>query len=129
MRDRCRHAALMHKLQPKIRQYHGHEIALLDCSGHAFPRHFHEEYVICLNLAGHESIWVEGHTLEAEAGGFTLYNPGEVQASHATTREWRFLALYVTPPFMNTLFGPDAHPLSNAVCSTQDHWPTAAATS
>ncbi len=30
------------------------ELTHLDCSGHAFPKHFHNEYVIGVNTYGHE---------------------------------------------------------------------------
>lgn len=86
----------------------GHvELAHLDCSGHAFPKHFHNEYIIGANTCGHEQIWIDGKLAEAGLNDLTLYNPGEVQASYASGSEWSFVSLYLEPRFMEQSMGID----------------------
>ncbi len=92
---------------PVIRKGAGHEIALLDCTGHHFPPHYHDEIVLSLNLSGLERVNLQGREFLARPGDFTLYNPGDVQSSHAVAGRWRFISLYVQPSFAASLFDPD----------------------
>ncbi len=75
----------------------GIEIARLDCTGHAFPKHAHDEFVVGANLVGREHIWLDGRTHEAERAQVTLYNPGQVQAADARNEPWSFVSLYLEP--------------------------------
>lgn len=79
------------------RSLDGIEIARLDCTGHTFPKHAHDEFVIGANIVGREHIWLDRRNLEAERGQVTLYNPGEVQAADARGEPWSFVSLYVEP--------------------------------
>jgi AraC family transcriptional regulator, chemosensory pili system protein ChpD len=61
-----------------------------------FPKHTHDEFVISANLNGHEHVWIDGKTFEADLGTLTTYNPGEVQSSIAVCGgTWRCASLYV----------------------------------
>ena len=79
----------------------------------AFPKHTHDEFVISANMEGAERIWLDGRTLEAEAGDVTAYNPGALQASHGLARagtRWRFVSLYAEPGFVAQALGLQAPP-------------------
>lgn len=80
-----------------IRRLPGVEIAYLDGTGHAFPKHSHDEFVIGANIVGRESIWLDGKSLDASIDEVTVVNPGQLQASEAGGRVWRFVSLYVEP--------------------------------
>ena len=80
-----------------IRRLPGVEIAYLDGTGHCFPKHSHDEFVIGANIVGRESIWLDGKCLDASIDEVTVVNPGQLQASEAGGRDWRFVSLYVDP--------------------------------
>lgn len=80
-----------------IRRLPGFEIASLDGTGHSFPKHSHDEFVIGANIVGRESIWLDGKSLDASIDEVTVVNPGQLQASEAGGRDWRFVSLYVDP--------------------------------
>ncbi|KQT65854.1 hypothetical protein ASG54_03385 [Aureimonas sp. Leaf460] len=86
------------------RKFHGIEVASLDCAGSAFAPHFHDEFVLSVNVCGSERIRLDRKALEAGEREITLYNPAQVQSSHAVSREWRFLSLYVDPSVLNESF-------------------------
>lgn len=81
------------------------ELAHLNCPGHVFPKHFHEEYVIGVNTSGFEKIWISGKQAAAGLTDVTLYNPGEVQTSHAAGPDWSFVSLYIEPSYVSDMFG------------------------
>ena len=83
------------------------EIALLDCTGHRFPKHFHNEYVIGVNLVGGESIWLDGKQEEVSQQGITVYNPGEIQSSAPLADKWAFVSIYFDEDYYTSKFGRD----------------------
>lgn len=83
------------------------ELAYLDCSGHTFPKHYHDDYVIGINTSGHEKIFIDGKTTEAGLDELTLYNPGEVQSSYAASTQWSFVSLHASPSLVQDSFAPD----------------------
>lgn len=83
------------------------EIALLDCSKHSFPKHYHDEYVIGVNLIGGETIWVDGNTHQVDNNDITLCNPGEVQASKPLAADWKFISIYFDEYYIKSLFGEE----------------------
>jgi AraC family transcriptional regulator, chemosensory pili system protein ChpD len=89
----------------------GLEIALLDCEGHSFAKHAHDEFVIGANLIGREHIWLDGKSLEAERDELTLYNPGQVQAGDARNAPWTFVSLYCDSEWVQAVLG-----LAREVC-------------
>lgn len=80
-----------------MRRLDGVEIASLDGTGHAFPKHSHDEFVIGANIAGRESIWLDGRNHDAATEEVTMVNPGQLQSSQAGGQVWRFVSLYVAP--------------------------------
>lgn len=86
------------------RNLSGIEVARLDCGGHHFAPHFHDEFVLGVNLRGHERIRLDRKALEAGEGEITLYNPAQVQSSQPVSSEWQFLSLYVDPAFLSDAF-------------------------
>ncbi|PKO66821.1 MAG: hypothetical protein CVU22_14185 [Betaproteobacteria bacterium HGW-Betaproteobacteria-16] len=86
------------------RRFDGMEVARFDHGGQSFAPHFHDEFVLSVNLNGHEKIKLDRQTLEAEKGAITLYNPGQVQSSHAISEEWEFLSLYLDPDLLPEAF-------------------------
>jgi AraC-like DNA-binding protein len=50
---------------------------------HAYPRHSHDYYVICLIDRGRQSFMHEGRKYFTPAGGLILINPGEVHTGEA----------------------------------------------
>jgi AraC family chemosensory pili system transcriptional regulator ChpD len=83
----------------------GLEIAYLDCTGRAFAKHAHDEFVIGANVVGREHIWLDGASHEAQTAEVTLYNPGQVQAGDARNNPWAFFSLYVEPAWLRAQFG------------------------
>lgn len=86
------------------RHFPGIEVARLDCGGHSFAPHFHDEFVLSINLHGHERIRLDRKAFEAGEREITLYNPAQVQSSHAISDEWQILSLYVDPTFLADSF-------------------------
>ncbi len=86
------------------RQFDGLEVASLDCAGRAFAPHFHDEFVLGVNIRGAERIRLDGKGFEAAERDITLYNPAQIQSSSALGREWRFLSLYVDPALLRDAF-------------------------
>ncbi|PKH22346.1 AraC family transcriptional regulator [Enterobacterales bacterium CwR94] len=68
-----------------------------------FPRHTHDEYVLCANLSGVEHIWLDGRELTAHAGDITLYNPGSVQGSSFGDDAVEFISLHIPQPLIAAL--------------------------
>ena len=50
---------------------------------HAYPRHSHNYYVICLIDSGEQSFWHEGRQHYTPPGGVILINPGAVHTGEA----------------------------------------------
>jgi len=50
---------------------------------HAYPRHSHDYYVICLIDSGRQSFWHEGRQHFTPPGGVILINPGAVHTGEA----------------------------------------------
>ncbi|WP_343463313.1 AraC family transcriptional regulator [Pantoea sp.] len=73
----------------------GIEYSRVSASASRFPRHWHDEYVICANLSGREAIWLEGRELEAVAGQVTVYNPGSIQSSCFSTAPVHFISVHL----------------------------------
>ena len=86
------------------RQFPGLEVASLDCAGWTFTPHFHDEFVLGVNVQGAERIRLDGESLEAGERDITLYNPAQVQSSSALGPEWQFLSLYVDPTVLRDAF-------------------------
>jgi AraC-like DNA-binding protein len=50
---------------------------------HAYPRHSHDYYVLCLIDSGRQSFWHAGQRHLTPAGGVILINPGDVHTGEA----------------------------------------------
>ncbi len=50
---------------------------------HAYPRHSHDYYVICIIDSGQQSFWHEGREHFTRPGGVILINPGAVHTGEA----------------------------------------------
>ncbi len=87
------------------RAFAGIEIALFDCTGHAFSKHSHDEFVIGANFVGREHIWLDRRNHEAGRDQVTLYNPGQVQAADGHNAPWRFVSFYLDPRAVAQLAG------------------------
>lgn len=90
------------------RQIRGMEVARIDHSGRSFAPHFHDEFVLSVNVQGHERLVLDGVSMEAGAGDVTLYNPAQVQSSEVVGGDWNFLSLYITPERLAVLCGVHA---------------------
>src|SRR5215216_74273 len=72
---------------------------------HAYPRHSHEYYVICLIERGHQSFTHKGTKHSTSAGGVILINPGAVHTGEAVDRQgFEMRSLYPTTSLMETAF-------------------------
>jgi len=54
---------------------------------HAYPRHSHDYYVICLIDQGRQSFWYEGRRHFTPPGGLILINPGAVHTGEPAAAE------------------------------------------
>lgn len=73
----------------------GIECSRVSASDSGFPRHLHDEYVVCANLSGREAIWLDGKSYEAVAGQVTVYNPSSVQASQFSVEPVNFISVHL----------------------------------
>lgn len=68
---------IRHNNQLDVGHLHAHYIQ------HAYPRHSHDYYVICLIERGHQSFTHKGEKHLTPAGGIILINPGAVHTGEA----------------------------------------------
>jgi AraC-like DNA-binding protein len=81
----------------------GAELAYTSYGRHAFPRHFHEEYVIAIMVRGVERLRHDGNTDLVSAGHLILLNPGQVHENGAVDDGgFAYRTLYVPPSQMQT---------------------------
>ena len=73
---------------------------------HAFPRHSHDYYVVCLVKRGRQSFTHQGAKYFTPAGGVILINPGAVHTGEATDEAgFEMVCLYPTTAHMqNAVF-------------------------
>ena len=72
---------------------------------HAYPRHSHDYYVICLIERGHQSFMHKGTQYSTTGGGVILINPGAVHTGEAADRQgFEMRSLYPTTSLMETAF-------------------------
>jgi AraC-like DNA-binding protein len=72
---------------------------------HAYPRHSHDYYVICLIERGNQSFTHRGTKHSTPAGGVILINPGAVHTGEAADRQgFEMRSLYPTTSLMETAF-------------------------
>ena len=93
------------RLKTRIWRSGSAEIALLNCTGHRFPKHFHDEYVIGVNIVGGESIWLDGKQEDVDQHGITVFNPGEIQSSAPLVDDWAFVSVYFDEEYYTANFG------------------------
>jgi AraC family chemosensory pili system transcriptional regulator ChpD len=81
----------------KFRRFSRFEVAEFNCPEHIFPKHSHDEFVLGTNLMGRESVTLDRRSFDATTDQLTLYNPAQVQSSHAISAEWSFVSIYLRP--------------------------------
>ncbi len=70
---------------------------------HAFPRHSHDYYVICLVKQGFQSFTHQGTKYFTPPGGVILINPGAVHTGEAADEKcFEMLCLYTTTSYMQS---------------------------
>src|SRR5512142_2967886 len=80
-----------HHAQLDLGYLHAHYVR------HAYPRHSHDYYVICLIERGRQSFLHEGTNYVTPPGGVILINPGAVHTGEAVDeRGFEMLSLYPT---------------------------------
>jgi AraC-like DNA-binding protein len=79
---------------------------------HAYPRHSHDYYVICLIARGHQSFTHQGTKHLTPPGGVIFINPGEVHTGEAADQQgFELRSLYPTTSLMETAaFELTGHP-------------------
>jgi AraC family chemosensory pili system transcriptional regulator ChpD len=87
------------------RQIGGVEIVFMDCTQHAFAKHTHDEFVIGVNTCGRKWIWLDRKVSEADERDVTIYNPGEIQASHGFCQPWSLFSIAFEPRVLEDVFG------------------------
>jgi AraC-like DNA-binding protein len=71
---------------------------------HAYPRHSHDYYVICLIERGHQSFTHEGTKYFTPPGGVILINPGVVHTGEAADEAgFEMRSIYPTTSHMQTV--------------------------
>src|SRR5260370_32232125 len=69
---------------------------------HAYPRHSHDYYVICLIERGRQSFTHQGTKYFTPPGGVILINPGAVHTGEAADEHrFQMRSLYPTPAHMH----------------------------
>jgi AraC-like DNA-binding protein len=70
----------------------------------AFPRHFHDCFVVCVNERGAHASWYRGNTVIIPAGAITVVSPGEVHTGCPVPGfPWHYRAMYVDAELLATL--------------------------
>lgn len=93
------------------------EAAWVKAAQASFPRHTHDEYVLCANLCGVERVWLDGKVCDVGAGSVTLYNPLAVQGSEFGPQGVEYVSLHLDAQALhrvvldNQLDGPQACPV------------------
>ncbi|WP_058960273.1 helix-turn-helix transcriptional regulator [Type-E symbiont of Plautia stali] len=88
----------------------GIECSRVNAIGSRFPRHLHDEYVICANLSGREEIWLDGKVSDVFAGQVTIYNPVAVQSSLFSNDPVSFISIHLPQAVLTERFGTTATP-------------------
>jgi len=94
---------------------------------HAYPRHSHDYYVICVIEQGLQSFWHNGKKHITPPGGVILINPGDVHTGEAVDNlGFKMRSIYPTLTHMQTLTSeltghPQKLPFFNSV-RVDDHW-------
>lgn len=105
--------------------YGGRGFTLFHASGPHASRpltpHFHDEYLICAQLAGHEECVVAGKQLTFEPGDVVLINPQQVHTGNARgSHEVDYITLYVDRTVVTGLaaeLSVDRAPEFTAICA------------
>lgn len=90
--------------------HNGIECSRVNTRGGRFPRHLHDEYVICANLSGREEIWLDGKIADVFAGQVTLYNPASIQAS-VFSQQVEFVSIHLPQSTLTDLLGTAQAPV------------------
>lgn len=70
----------------------------------AFPPHFHETYVVCVDERGAHASWYRGANHIVPERVLTLVPPGEVHTGHRVPgHAWHYRAVYPSPGLMRRL--------------------------
>jgi AraC-like DNA-binding protein len=79
---------------------------------HAYPRHTHDYYVICVVDRGRQSFTHAGRKHYTPVGGLILINPGEAHTGEAAVEEgFSIRCLYPTPQQMRSALGGEQRDL------------------
>jgi AraC-like DNA-binding protein len=88
---------IWHNLQLDVRLLQAYHVQ------HAYPRHSHDYYVICLIERGRQSFFHQGTKHLTPPGGIILINPGAVHTGEAVDEQgFEMRALYPTTAHMQT---------------------------
>ena len=90
------------------RQFKGIEVVRVEDDARGFAPHFHDEFVLSVNVRGLESITLDKQSFDAAAGDVTLYNPAQIQSSRVVSEPWQFVSMYVDPTVLPELAGVSA---------------------
>jgi AraC family transcriptional regulator, chemosensory pili system protein ChpD len=90
------------------RQFKGIEVAHFDGGVRSFAPHFHDEFVLSVNVQGLEKIKLDRRNFDASTGEVVIYNPAQVQSSNVVSAPWRFVSMYVDPTVLPATFGISA---------------------
>ena len=87
-------------------------------SGHQFPRHFHDTYVIQVVEAGADQFECAGHDFQATSGQVVLINPGEVHTGKsAGDKPLRYRSFYPDAAALSEITGGPLPWFSSTVVS------------
>lgn len=90
------------------RQFKGIEVVRIVDDARGFAPHFHDEFVLSVNVRGLERITLDKRSFDATAGDITLYNPAQIQSSRVVSDPWQFVSMYVDPTVLPELAGVSA---------------------
>ena len=90
-----------------VKTWHNSEldVQLLQASfaHHAYPRHSHDYYVICVIERGHQTFTYRGAKHHTPPGGVILLNPGAAHTGEPADRHgFQMRSLYPTTAHMET---------------------------
>lgn len=83
------------------RQFKGIEVVRIIDDARGFAPHFHDEFVLSVNVQGLERIRLDGRNFDAASGDVTLYNPAQVQSSSVVSQPWQFASMHVDPAILS----------------------------
>ncbi len=98
----------------RLRGLHNLDLMSASFTTHAFPRHYHETYVIEVIEEGRDDFYCGGQTHTANTGDIVFINPYEVHTGRCgDSKPLRYRSFYPSPRLLSTVCGEIKQAIEN----------------